>query len=90
MNDLELRNKLDMIFKEILNIKFRLGEIECEKKCKEIENDIRIQQERLEGLHNIQSTSWQYRENLEDDFRNTYKEYYEERNKQIEELKGEE
>ena len=88
MNDLELRNKLDMIFNQILDIKFRLGEIECEKKCKEIENDIKIQQERLESLHNIQGTSWQYKENLESDFRNTYKEHYEEKNTKMEE-KGE-
>lgn len=84
MNDLELRNKLDMIFNQILDIKFRLGEIECEKKGKEIENDIKNQQERLENLHTIQGTSWQYRENLEKDFRNTYKEYYEETNIKME------
>lgn len=88
MNDLELRNKLDMIFNQILDIKFRLGEIESENKCKEIENDIKIQQERLENLHNMKSTSWQYRENLESNFRNTYEEYYKERNTKMEE-KGE-
>jgi hypothetical protein len=88
MNDFELKNKLEMIFQQLLDIKFHLGEIESEKKCKEIENDIKIQQERLESLHNIQSTRWQYRENLEKDFRNSFEKQFQEYTKFNEE-KGE-
>lgn len=80
MNDFELNNKLEMIFDQLLDIKFRLGEIETEKKCKEIEETIRINQDRLECLHSNQNSSWQYRERLEKEFRNNFEREYKEYN----------
>lgn len=72
MNEFELKNKLELIFQQLLDIKFHLGEIETTKKCKEIEEENKNNLERLECLHNTQSTSWQYRRNLEENFRKKY------------------
>ena len=74
MKDYEVKHKLDMIFDVLLDIKFRLGEIETEKKCKETEETIRVNQDRLECLHSNQNSSWQYRENLEKEFRRNLEE----------------
>ena len=72
MNNFEINNKLNMIFEQLLDLKFHLGEIETEKRCKKIEEENKINQERLSSLQNMHSNSWQYRRKLEEEFNKKY------------------